>query len=273
MLKKITVFAVVAVAVVVAVQVLLREGPPPSLVAPPRMELPGLDSGRERSLPQREERTTPERGAATAPDEVAHAPAALAAPEPRKFQRRLMFDCGDVRIFVRIGEGEAALLPASSLTGHWIPLGRYGSEWRGRYANEDLVFRPDGDSASFVLGDRTLENCAATRDSAALAEVNGGVFLQAFGDDPQSWTFEITEHELALTTDGGARRVDIPLRAPIDNGGKMTFRSVLGTQEMIATVDRIPCYDTASGETYELTVAMTFADAWYYGCGRRISYR
>jgi uncharacterized membrane protein len=259
MRKKITVFAVVAVAVVVAVQILLRHGPPPSLVVPPRMELPGLDADRERSLPHPEERTTP-------------APAALAAPELRKFQRRFMFDCGDVRIFVRIGEGEAALLPDSSLTGHWIPLGREGSEWRGRYANEELVFRPNGDVASFVVGDRSLENCVATRDRAALAEVNGGVFLQAFGHDPR-WTFEITEHELTLTTDSGARRVDIPLRAPIDNGGKMTFRSVLGTQEMIATVDRIPCYDAASGETNELTVAMMFDSVWYYGCGRRINYR
>jgi uncharacterized membrane protein len=272
MLKKITVFAVVAVAVVVAVQILLRHGPPPSLAVPPRMELPGLDSARERSLPQPEQRTTPERGAATAPHAGARAPAALAAPELRKFQRRFMFDCGDVRIFVRIGEGEAALLPDSSLTGHWISLGREGSEWRGRYANEEVVFRPNGDTASFVVGDRSFKNCVATRDRAALAEVNGGVFLQAFGHDPR-WTFEITEHELMLTTDSGARRVAIPLRAPIDNGGKMTFRSVLGTQEMIATVDRIPCYDAASGETYELTVAMMFDSAWYYGCGRRISYR
>ena len=53
----------------------------------------------------------------------------------------------------------------------------------------------------------------------------------------------------------------------------MTFRSVVGTQEMVATVDRLPCYDAASGETLELTVAVTFDRAWYYGCGRRISYR
>ena len=195
-----------------------------------------------------------------------------AAAAPRKFQRRFMFDCGDVRLFVRIGEGEAALLPESSLTGHWIPLASAGSEWRGRYANENLVFRPDGDSATFVLGDDTLEECAATRDRGALAEVNGGVYFQAFGSDPR-WTFEIVDYALMLTTDGGTRRVEIPLRAPMDSGGRMTFRSVLGTQELIATPDRIPCYVAASGETFELTVAVTFDREWYYGCGRRISYR
>jgi uncharacterized membrane protein len=194
-----------------------------------------------------------------------------AAAAPRKFQRRFMFDCGDVRIFVRVGDGEAALLPESSLTGHWIPLAPAGSEWRGRYANENLVFRPNGAGATFVLGDDMLENCVATRDRGALAEVNGGVYFQAFGDDPR-WTFEIVEYALILTTDGGTP-VEIPLRAPTDDGARMTFRSVLGTQEMIATLDRVPCYDAASDETFELTVAVTFDRAWYYGCGRRIGYR
>ena len=183
-----------------------------------------------------------------------------------------MFDCGDVRIFIRIGEGEAALLPESSLTGHWIPLARADSEWRGRYANEDLAFRPSGDTATFTLGKQTLADCAAIRDRGALAEVNGGVFLQAFGDDPP-WTFEITERELTLATDGDARRVEVPLRVPLDDGVRMTFRSIVGTQEMIATVDRLACYDAASGETYELTAAVTFDRAWYYGCARRVSYR
>lgn len=263
MLKRITVWSVVAVAIVLAVQVLMRNGSPPSLVTPPKMQLPALDS---RSEPERPPVADPATAVVPAAEPVG------AETAPRKFQRRLMFDCGDVRIFVRVGEGEAALLPQSSLTGHWIPLHAEGSEWRGRYANENLVFRPDGDSATFVLGNRTLENCVVTRDRGALAEVNGGVLFQAFGDEPR-WTFEVTEHELTLTTDGGARRVEIPLRAPLDDGDRMTFRSVLGTQEMIATLDRVRCYDAASGETLELTVAVTFDRAWYYGCGRRIRYR
>jgi uncharacterized membrane protein len=234
------------------------------------MKLPALDDIAERAPPQL---------ADSAPAPISNEASAVPAAQqldnvaaPRKFQRRFMFDCGDVRIFVRIGEGEAALLPESSLTGRWIPLASEGYEWRGRYANEELMFRPDGDTAAFVLGKQTLQNCAAVRDRGALAEVNGGVFLQAFGDDPP-WTFEITDRELTLSTDGGARRVAVPLRAPLDDGERMTFRSVVGTQEMVATVDRLPCYDAASGETFELTAAVTFDRAWYYGCGRRISYR
>ena len=263
MIKRIAMWAGVAVASLLAVQVLLREGPPPSLVAPPRMGLSELDP---RSA------TEPSRPAESATREVPAAQQLDTDAAPRKFQRRFMFECGDVRIFVRIGEGEAALLPESSLTGHWIPLTSAGSAWRGRYANENLVFRPDGDTATFVLGNNTLEGCVATRDRGALAEVNGGVYLQAFGDDPR-WTFEIVDYTLMLATNGGAHRVEVPLRAPADDGARMTFRSVVGTQEMIATLDRIPCYDAASGETFELTVAVTFDREWYYGCGRRISYR
>ena len=150
MLKRLAVWVVVAVAAVLAAQVLLREGPPPSLVTPPRMGLPALDSRPEREPLQ------PAEPAASA---VPSAELVYTETAPRKFQRRLMFDCGDVHLFVRIGDGEAALLPESSLTGHWIPLVREGSEWRGRYANEVLVFRPDGDVATFVLGDDTLERC------------------------------------------------------------------------------------------------------------------
>ena len=46
MLKRIAIWIVAAVAVIVAVRVLLREGPPPSLVEPPRMNLPPRDSAR-----------------------------------------------------------------------------------------------------------------------------------------------------------------------------------------------------------------------------------
>jgi hypothetical protein len=56
MLKKITIWGVVAVAAALAVQTLLRTGPPRPLFVPPRMELPGLDRAAEREPPQPAER-------------------------------------------------------------------------------------------------------------------------------------------------------------------------------------------------------------------------
>lgn len=61
MLKRLIVWGVVAVAIVLAVQVLLRAGPPvPSLFAPPKMRLPALDA------PKREPAETADRAAALA---------------------------------------------------------------------------------------------------------------------------------------------------------------------------------------------------------------
>jgi hypothetical protein len=130
---------------------------------------------------------------------------------------------------VRIGDGEARLLPPASLTGHWIPLAPAGS------ANEEIMFGSDGDVAAVGLGDHALSDCVGTRDRAALAEAVGGLSFQAFGDDP-AWTLEITQQDFTV-------------------------------------IDRTRCYDAGSGETDEHTVALTFDNAWYYGCGRFICYR
>lgn len=182
-----------------------------------------------------------------------------------------MFDCAGEQFFLRIGEGEAALLPGLSLTGHWIALAQVGSVWRGRYASENILFRKDGDVATFQIGNQAFTDCTGTRDRAAMAEAIDGVLFQAFGHRPD-WTLDITARDLTLTTDGGVRK-ELPVREPLDNGARFTFHSVLGTQEIVVTVDRIRCYDAASDETFEHIVAVTFDDAWYYGCGRSVHYR
>jgi uncharacterized membrane protein len=208
-----------------------------------------------------------------APLEAVARAGAMPADAPRKFERRIMFTCSGNQFFLRLGDDAAFLLPPDSLTGHWISLAPAGaSTWRGRYANEDIVFRNDGDVGSLDLGVEKFENCVATRDRAALAEVDVGISVQAFGHAPP-WTFEITPQDFTLTTDGGARPVQVPFREPIDSGAKITFRSVSGTQEMVAVVDRIPCLDAPSGETLAHAVTVTFENEWYYGCGRFIRYR
>jgi uncharacterized membrane protein len=184
-----------------------------------------------------------------------------------------MFDCNGDQFFVRIGDGEVRLLPPGSLTGYYIPLAPAGgSTWRGRYANEDIVFRNDGDVGAVKLGAHNFDNCVATRDRAALAEASTGVTFQAFGHSP-AWNFEIIVPEgFVLTTQRGEHHV-VPFREPIDSGGKITFRSVLGTQEMVAVIDRIPCLDAPTGETFAHAVTVTFDNEWYYGCGRFIRFR
>ena len=104
-----------------------------------------------------------------------------------------------------------------------------------------------------------------------MVEANAGpVTVQAFGHAP-AWNFEIVAPEGFVLTARGERHV-VPFREPIDSGGKITFRSVVGTQEMVVVIDRVPCRDAPSGETFEHTATVTFDGAWYYGCGRFVRY-
>jgi uncharacterized membrane protein len=194
----------------------------------------------------------------------------FAAAAPRKFERRFLFQCGDEQFFVRIGESEAALLPGSSLTGDWVTLRPVGSEWRGRYATTEIVFRKDGDAAGFEIEGLTFTDCVGTRDRAHAGD--NAVMFQAFGSAPD-WTFEITAQDMTLTTAPGTRPIELPLREPLNGAGRVTFRSAVGTQVLVATLDRVSCYDAPSNETFDYAVAITFDDEWYYGCGRFIRYR
>jgi hypothetical protein len=73
MLKKIAIWGAVAVAAVLAVQLLMRTGPPKSLFVPPKMQLPGLYRAPEGEPSQPAEQGEPERGADTAAEEAARA--------------------------------------------------------------------------------------------------------------------------------------------------------------------------------------------------------
>ena len=141
MLKKITVAGVVAIVAVLVVQVLLHEGPPPSRVDPPRMELPERDSSSEPVPAQPTEHTTRDRDVeiARAGDD-ARAPtvpslAAAEAPAAPDGSRRFMFDCGNgVTFAVRTVPGEATLFSPQVLGGEVIRLPQVAAASGARYA-------------------------------------------------------------------------------------------------------------------------------------------
>src|SRR5262245_52027578 len=134
MLRKITVWVVVAVAAVVSVQVLLRNGAPPSLVKPPKMQLPALDPPAERGTSQ-PENPSAEPGAlgdgARDPSVSDAAAPEIAADGPR----RVIFDCGNGLIFsVRTMPTEATLFSPQALGGEVITLPQVDAESGARYA-------------------------------------------------------------------------------------------------------------------------------------------
>src|SRR5688500_6056845 len=121
MLKRITIWSAVVVVMVLALQLARRDDPSPP-ESRSRQELPAVDPapGPTLPLPEPASPSPVEEAARVTGDPRAASAASEAGPTevPRKFERRFMFDCNGDRIFVRVGDGEASLLPPGSLTGY-----------------------------------------------------------------------------------------------------------------------------------------------------------
>jgi membrane-bound inhibitor of C-type lysozyme len=157
MRKRLAVWGVVAVALVLAVQVLLREGPPRSLVVPPSMKLPALDDIKQRESPRQAEPAADPREEA-GPDE----PASVEAPAAADGSRRLIFDCGNGVLFsVRTVPGEATLFSPQALGAEVITLPQVAAASGARYAEGGVSYWNKGDFATFEIRERTFADCAS----------------------------------------------------------------------------------------------------------------
>lgn len=159
MLKRVTVFVVVAVAVVLAVQVLLREGPPRSLVVPPSMKLPALDDIRERERPQAapaaaERREDVSAAAPATPDDP---------PAAADGSRRVIYDCGNGVLFaVRAVPGEVTVVSPQALGGEVITLPQVDAASGARYAVGGVSYWNERGLATFELRERTFADCTSS---------------------------------------------------------------------------------------------------------------
>ena len=263
MLKRVTVFVVVAVAVVLAVQVLLREGPPRSLVVPPSMKLPALDDIRERERPQAAERREDADAAApAAPDDI---------PAAADGSRRVIFDCGNGVLFaVRAAAGEVTVFLPQALGGEAITLPQVAATSGARYAEGGVSYWSKGGLATFELRERTFADCTSSSRAAQTAEARRrGVTFQARGNEP-SWLLDISYERIGIALELGTRRIEFPYRAPTVSGARTAYRTFSGTQELNVTIDGMPCNDTMSGERFESTVTVTFENRTLYGCGEAL---
>ena len=130
-----------------------------------------------------------------------------------------------------------------------------------------LSYWSRGGLASFEIGGRLLTDCTSNPGAAQTAEgLRRSVIYRARGNEP-SWLLEISRDRIELATDLGTRRVEFPYREPTVAGTRTTYRAFVGTQELVAVIDTLPCNDTLSGEAYDATVTVTFENKTYYGCG------
>jgi uncharacterized membrane protein len=52
----------------------------------------------------------------------------------------------------------------------------------------------------------------------------------------------------------------------VEAGDKTTYRSTVGTQEIVAVVESRACNDSKSGEVFPAAIAVTFEQRTYHGC-------
>jgi putative lipoprotein len=261
---------VVAVAALLVAAAIFSRGCTPSddvsNSAPPP-PAPG-DVTTDRSAPLAAQATPTIQGA-SAPPGAPDAPDAEAAP------RLMMYDCGNVTFATRTVPGEAMLFAPELSGNESVTLKQTEATSGERYAAGDTVFWNKGNVATFELRGQVFVDCAASASRSLQAQAQArGVLVWATGNQP-SWSLEITPQQLTLTTEPGARRNEFPYRAPTEPGTGSryprivgTYRSIVGTEEIVAVVGDDACNDSLSGEVFPVTVAVTFEQRTLYGCGQ-----
>jgi uncharacterized membrane protein/membrane-bound inhibitor of C-type lysozyme len=186
-------------------------------------------------------------------------------------ERRFVFDCGNGVVFdVRTAHGEATLSSPQALGAERITLPQVPAASGARYAEGGVSYSNSGGLATFELRDRVFADCTSNPGAApTAASLRRGVAFRARGNQP-SWQLEISHERIELVTEAadGTSRLDFPYREPTVAGARTTYRSFVGTQELLVVIDRAPCNDTASGEAFESAVTVTFDNATRYGCGQ-----
>jgi putative lipoprotein len=202
---------------------------------------------------------------AAAPAAQAREAGAAAAPE---VGRTFVFDCdGDLSFAVRTGPGEMALWAPKSLGGRYQVLSLTRSASGARYAEGDTVFWSKGELATIEYAGQRYVDCRSNPRKVPWADAaRRGASFRALGNEP-SWSLEIFRDRLAMITELGARRTELPYTVS-SVGASTTYRASGDGRELVAVVDRTACVDTMSGETFEYAAAVTFDGAMLHGCGR-----
>jgi putative lipoprotein len=193
-------------------------------------------------------------------------PTAAAAPE---VGRTFVFDCdGDLSFTMRTGPGEIALWAPASLGGayHVLSLSRAASG--ARYEEGDTVFWNKGDLATIEFGGQRYVDCRSNPSKVPWADAaRRGAKFRALGNEP-SWFVEIFPERLAIVTELGANRAELPHRGPVVAGGRTTYRSTTEAHETTVVIERRACADTMSGEAFEAAATVQLDGRTLTGCGR-----
>jgi uncharacterized membrane protein/heat shock protein HslJ len=194
-----------------------------------------------------------------------------AAAEP-EVGRTLVFDCdGGVSFTVRTGPGEMALWAPESLGGGTQILSLTRAASGARYQEGDTVFLSNGELATIELGGQRYVDCRSNPSKVPWADaLRRGATFRALGNEP-SWYVEIFPERLAIVTELGANRAELPHGEPVVAAGRTTYRAAAEGREATVVIERTACADTMSGEAFEAAAIVQFENRTLTGCGRFLS--
>ena len=197
---------------------------------------------------------------------VREPPEAAAPPE---VARTFVFDCdGDVSFTVRFGPGEMALWAPASLGGSYQVLSIARSGSGARYVEGDTVFWNKGDLATIEIAGQRFVDCRSTPSKVPWADAKRlGVTFRALGNEP-AWYVEVYPERLAIVTELGTKRTELPHGEPMVDGPRTTYRAAAGGREATVVIERRACADSMSGEGFEAAATVTFDNRTLRGCGR-----
>ena len=197
---------------------------------------------------------------------VRETPAAAAAPE---VGRTFVYDCdGDLSFTVRTGPAEVALWAPASLGGAYQVLSLARAASGARYEEGDTAFWSKGDLATFELAGQRYVDCRSNPRQVPWADAaRRGATFRALGNEP-AWYVEIFPERLAIVTELGTNRAELPHGGPVVDGGRTTYRAAADGRAATVVVERRACADTMSGEGFEAAATVTFENRTLTGCGR-----
>jgi uncharacterized membrane protein len=162
--------------------------------------------------------------------------------------------------------GEATLF-APQVTGNApFVLPQTPADSGSRYSDGETSLWIKGSVATIELRGQVYVDCAENRFKGLLAHAQAiGDIVWGTGNEPP-WTLDIHPQHLTLMMDPGAPRAEFPYRDRVEAGEKTTYRSMVGTQEILAVVESRACNDSKSGEVFPAAISVTFEQRTYYGC-------
>ena len=137
-----------------------------------------------------------------------------------------------------------------------------------RYEEGDTVFWSQGELASIEIGGQRFLDCRSNPSKVPWADAaRRGATFRALGNEP-SWYVEVFPERLAIVTELGTNRAEMPHTGPAADGGRTTYRSSAEAHEATVVIERRACADTMSGEAFEAAATVRLDDRTFTGCGR-----